>query len=288
MKLLKGFNRRLPKNFILKNPFMGTIILLAFQFFFIILYRPLNLHGSRSLSIELTMALYIVIMFLPVYTCSVVLNRIPYFSKEDEWTLLKELTGIVVMLLCIGTTVYLAGFLLEDPTNRWNLKTFWSSVKITSMIGIIPLLFFSIANYRFLFYPNIFETFNQSDVYSSSTEKEEIVQINSQLKKEELSFFPEQFIFAESDGNYVIFHLLIDGHYVRKTIRNSINEIEQQLSGIPFIFRIHRAFLVNLKKVVSKKGNSLGYRLRLSGTDLEISVSRNNTRTFDQLMEHYK
>ncbi|HDR51577.1 MAG TPA: LytTR family transcriptional regulator, partial [Mariniphaga anaerophila] len=55
----------------------------------------------------------------------------------------------------------------------------------------------------------------------------------------------------------------------------------------PFFVRTHRAFIINLKKIKSKKGNSLGYRLRLQGTDSEIPVSRNNTRNFSQLLKQF-
>jgi hypothetical protein len=117
-------NRRLPKNFIIKKPFTGTLILLGFQFFFIILYRPLDVHGARSFSIEFTMILYILILFIPVYSCLLLLKRLPYFSNETDWTLMREILSILILLIVIGTTVYFAGFLIETGADRWNLSTF--------------------------------------------------------------------------------------------------------------------------------------------------------------------
>jgi DNA-binding LytR/AlgR family response regulator len=114
------------------------------------------------------------------------------------------------------------------------------------------------------------------------------IHIISRLKKEELSFFPNQFLFAESDGNYVIFHLADDQKIRTELIRNSISEIERQLSGIPYFIRVHRAFIVNVKKVCSKKGNTLGYRLKIFDTEPEIPVSRNNVQAFDQLLKQFR
>jgi DNA-binding LytR/AlgR family response regulator len=71
-------------------------------------------------------------------------------------------------------------------------------------------------------------------------------------------------------------------------IRNSINNIEQQLARIPFIMRIHRAFIVNLKMIVSKRGNTLGYQLKINELDTEIPVSRNHTKTFDRKMKQFR
>jgi DNA-binding LytR/AlgR family response regulator len=115
---------------------------------------------------------------------------------------------------------------------------------------------------------------------------EELIHIESKLKKEELSFFPSQFIYAESDGNYVTFHLDIQGKTREVMIRNSISNIEQQLSGLPFCIRTHRAFIINTGKVTSRRGNTLGYRLKLAGADEEIPVSRQNIKSFDDLLKH--
>ena len=114
-----------------------------------------------------------------------------------------------------------------------------------------------------------------------------MIRIASQLNKEELSFYPSQFIYAEADGNYVVFYLNINNQIQKKIIRNSINTIAQQLSSIPYLIRTHRGFIVNVKQVISQKGNTLGYRLKLGGIDDIIPVSRQNAKEFDQLLRQY-
>ena len=287
-KVLEFLNKRFPKNFIFINPFWGTMILLGFQFAFLVLYRPLQVHSARSFSIEFTMISYVLIMFLPVFGCLLLLNRFRYFSNDGDWSLIKEILATIIVLSVVGITIYFAGFIIETPADRWNISTFLNSLSLSSMIAIIPIIFFTISNYRYLFSPDILQFYNQSDAQASPKSGEEIIQISSQLKKEELSFFPSQLLYAESDGNYVVFHLIADGRHIKRTIRNSINEIEQQLSSVYYIMRIHRAFIVNLKKIVSKKGNTLGYRLKLSDTDIEIPVSRNNTKNFDIQMKQFQ
>jgi DNA-binding LytR/AlgR family response regulator len=85
----------------------------------------------------------------------------------------------------------------------------------------------------------------------------------------------------------VIFYLKRNNLVKKEIIRNSINNIEQQLSGIPYFLRTHRAFIVNLKKVISRQGNTLGYLIELTGTEIKIPVSRNNTATFNRLSAQY-
>ncbi len=64
-----------------------------------------------------------------------------------------------------------------------------------------------------------------------------------------------------------------------------MSDVEKQLTVIPYFMRTHRAFIVNLKKVISKKGNALGYRLKLEGSKSVIPVSRQNISEFDQMMK---
>lgn len=283
----KWLKKTYPQNYILRKPLIGTLIFIAFCFGFVVLYRPLQIHEARSFGLELTMAVYCLALSIPVIGVVKTLKQFRYFSKVHEWNILKELIAIVSILLAMGITVYLAGFLVELPAQRLNLSTFINSCTNTFLIGIIPFVLLALTNFRYLFVTDVTEDFKPGSNPSISNQQNERVRIVSRLKKEEVSFYPEQLVYAESDGNYVVFYLKIDGKLQKKMVRNSINDIAQQLSTITFLMRTHRAFIVNLKMIHSKKGNTLGYRLKLSGTDIEIPVSRQNTHNFDQNIKRY-
>jgi hypothetical protein len=284
----KWLNKRYPQNYIIKNPLIGSLVFLGFCIFFVIIYKPMQTHESRFFSYNLTVTVYCFIVTIPLYGLLTILKSIKFFSDPEDWTVLKELLSIVLSLIGMGVAVYFSGFLLEPPNERWNLITFFDSLLSAFLIFVVPLSFFTIINYRYLLVSDIIKQFNTTEAYlKSSGESDELIRIESQLKKEELSFYPNQFIYAESDGNYTAFHLKLENQIKRKIIRNSISNIEQQLSTIPFLFRTHRAFIVNLKMIDAQKGNSLGYRLKLSGIDNEIPVSRQKTRDFDETMNKY-
>jgi len=188
----------------------------------------------------------------------------------------------------MGIFIFFSGFFLEVHGDRWNLITFLDSFKHAFLIGIFPLGFFTAINYRYLFVSESVQSYSQPSGSLRPRQPEELVQIGSRLKKEELSFYPSQFVFAESEGNYVVFHLNSDDKIRKVVIRNSIAQIEQQLSPVPFIMRTHRAYIVNVKKVRSRNGNTLGYHLKLFGSDAEIPVSRQNTQAFNQLLKQFR
>ena len=287
MKINKWLKKKYPQNILIKNPLIGTIIILVFCLCFVLIYKPFQVHASRSFNYVMTVTIYFTLVAITLYGFVRLLKCIRFFSDPDDWTVLKELLSVIISLFCMGLTIYFSGFIMENPDHRWNLPTFFNSLIIASLIGIIPFLFFSIINYRYLFVTDILENFN-TELNSLMSEKSELlVRIGSQLKKEELEFYPGQFIYAESDGNYIVFHLNVENQIKKRVNRNSNSNIEQQLLTIPFLFRTHRAFIINVKKVCSQKGNTLGYRIKLTGIDREIPVSRQKAHDFNDLMKRY-
>ena len=283
----KWLNKTYPRNYILRKPVIGTAIFAAFCFGFVTLYKPLQIHEARTFGLQLTIAIYCLALSLPIIGLVEILKQFRFFSEAYQWNIFKELVSILIILAGMGIAVYIAGFIIETPADRLNLGTFADSMSNTFLIGIIPFGLLTVTNYRFLFVSDIAEDYKPENDSALLQYTEELIRIGSKLKKEEVSFFPGQFIYAESDGNYVVFHLDSEGKPVKKIVRNSINNVENQLLAIPFLMRTHRAFIVNLKKVHSKKGNTLGYRLKLAGTDAEIPVSRQNTHDFDLNLKKY-
>jgi hypothetical protein len=282
-------NKRYPKSFIIRKPILGAFLFAGFVFAFVILYQPLHFHGSRSFGFKLTMLLYCAAIALPVFLLAAILNRTNCFSRDREWTFSKELISVLIILCGMGIGTYFAGFLIENPQQpRWNLSTFFNSLYSAILVGAIPVLLFSLMNFRYLFVEDIVQKYRTSIEPDIPKTDEKKVVIGSRLKKEDLSFYPNQFVYAESDGNYVVFHLEIDARPMEVMIRNSISEIEQQLSVVPYIIRTHRAFMVNVRRVDSKIGNTLGYRLKLNGCSEVIPVSRQNIPKFDQVIKKNK
>jgi hypothetical protein len=287
-KICNFLNIYYPQNYLIRHPLQGALIISLFLFGFSALYKPSDSHASGTLSYAETMAIYSLIGGASLILFIRILKYITWFRSINSWTLKKEFLSVLIILSGTCTVVYLMGFLIEEEAQRWTIRTFLNSYKNVFSVGIIPFAFFSAINYRFLL-SNITrdEAAQRSTDVHGSDPPEDMVQISSQLKKEELKFYPSQFLFAESEGNYVVFHLSANNQVRKQAIRNSITNIEQQLSVIPFFFRTHRSFIVNLKKVKSKQGNILGYQLKLSETEAKIPVSRERTKIFSKELAKY-
>jgi hypothetical protein len=282
------FNKIIPPNYIIKNPYVGSFILALFCFGFILLYQPTGSHPAQNLSFEATIAIYSLGSAISLLGIVWLLRSLNFFSSLKEWTILKEFLSILVIIAGIGISVYFLGFIIEEPADRWNFATFFNSMKGAFMFVIIPLILFTSMNFRYWFAADeVWYRSNTPEKVTSAEFPEELININSRLKNEELGFYPGELIYAESDGNYVNFYLNRNNQIKKEVIRNSINNIEEQLADFPYLVRTHRAFIVNLKKIQVKKGNTLGYRLKLTGIDQEIPVSRNNTNRFSKLFRKF-
>jgi hypothetical protein len=280
---LAWLNVKYPQNYIIRKPLAGTLLVVVFCYLFTMLYRPGNTHSSEPFSYEVTMVLYASMLMPLLYIMIRVYKLLPMFSNKSDWTFKKEVGFGLLLFFTLGVWNYFVGFVMENPVGRWNLYTFFDSVKSTFTVGIIPYSLFTIQNSKYLFQKNKLAL---NGDYESEKPGRSIVHINSKLKKGHLSFDPESFLYAESDGNYVNFYFKKNDKVEREIVRNSIADVENQLANIAFLKRTHRAFIVNLKMVVNKKGNSSGYRLHLDGVEKELPVSRKYVVEIDQRMEN--
>ena len=278
--------KRFPRNFIMRNPFTGSLILVSFCFLFMMIYKPLRVQESRFFAFSATLAIYCAMMYLPAAFTGKALNMTGYFSEKRDWTLAREILSSLIIISVLGIAVYLMGFILEEPGKRLNLSTFLDSFNRIFLICLIPLLLPTVFNFRYLLDKETIRDF-KADELKLGNDKQKPVRIISKLKKEELDIIPGNLIYAEADGNYVNFYISADGKTLTRSVRNSIQDIEEQLGEFSFIFRSHRAFLVNMSKITSVKGNSLGYRVRLDGSDSEIPVARNRVSEFNAAINSF-
>ncbi len=272
----RWMERKLPQNFMLRHPLAGSAIEWVFCFIFTWLYEPLNIDRGYF-SYEFTIVLYSTVLAGCLAGTIYLLRRAEWFADAERWNIKKELASVLLVMYVAGTAIYFAGFIVEVSPDRWYFRTYFDSVLKTFLVGGIPFFFFTSLNIYALFGPAASASPNKD---SGSSPAGERIELDTPLKSEELHFYPDEFIYAFSEGNYVTFYLNRNSKLHKKVIRCTISSVEEQLKAFPFLFRSHRAYIVNLNKVENVSGNSLGYRLQLSMADEEIPVARSRTSAF--------
>lgn len=124
----------------------------------------------------------------------------------------------------------------------------------------------------------------QDEPSRPAAETEPTIKLMGSTKKQ-IEIRIADFIYAGSVGNYVeVAFIAADGKQRKEALRQTMKELESQLEGYPYIVRCHRAFMVNINRIRSAKGNSQGYTLTLDGSPDTVPVSRTYTSAIKTML----
>lgn len=212
----------------------------------------------------------------------------PRYYEERAWTLGKEVSGTLALLLCITVCVWLyVAWLCEVIPG---VRLFFTVLLWVLILGAFPTVLFAMWNRNIRLSRNLREATELNLRLSQKPETEETppaTLVFSGGTREMLEMDARSFLYAESEGNYVRLHYLSpkDDRPASKLLRLTMKQAEAAVASAPFIVRCHRAFLVNLHQVSKVDGNSQGYRLRLEGCAEEVPVSRGYAKSVKALIE---
>ncbi len=279
------FSKPYPRNNDFK--FRLRIVLLSGIFVSVILYFIFSFQGNAAVTPQL---IFDVLLFglVTIISTAIIHLLLPAvftdFFKEENWTVGKNLLTWLLMLtiITIGNTL-LAGYLYGYPVS-W--KLFWNFLYYTVGVGFFVYALFVMINYNRMVKKNKSEAkvmnaeinppqANGEAAITGMQDNHEngMINLTSENGKEEIKFLLHELLYIESADNYSKIVLKRNNKVSVSMIRSSLKRIEEQAADAG-IYRCHRAFMVNLKKVISVSGNSQGYRLHINDTDETIPVSR--------------
>jgi len=265
---------------ILQKVFIGFLYG-NFVFLFLFLFQPFGLNEWKVEYKELRLAGYGLITMLVLLFNSILVERsFLGFFGEKNWKVWKEILwsswNIVLIGACnllysywqIGFPLTFAGFL----TYQW----------ITLLIGLFPVTIATLISYNRLQSKMIRESKELNEIIGYDMDVEEgpvnpavkNIEIVGENANERVVLNPEDLIYIESTGNYITISWLDNERLNQKMIRSTLKQVETLFTGQDYIFKTHRSYLVNLKKVIKVSGNSQGYKLHFLLPDDLVPVSR--------------
>ena len=145
--------------------------------------------------------------------------------------------------------------------------------------GIIPIALTTLFLRAHLLQQNLREaiTTNQ-ELQKIQSLKKDAPNVDNQITlysdtSESLSFNLPDLLFVEADDNYATVHWKEGNDVRKKLLRVNLKNVESQLNNT-YTLRCHRSYIVNVNAISAISGNTNGYKLRMSGTDFSIPVSR--------------
>jgi len=214
---------------------------------------------------------------------------LPGFFNEARWTVVKDLGLQFWNILSIGAANMLFASALGAEKIRLLAVPVYCLQALA--VGFFPLTLGVISAQMVLLRRSAESTrrMNESLLALESRKNPpgsgpEAVALSAEGEKEKIEIRLSDLILIKSIDNYVEIYAADEGRILRHILRSSLKRIEQDLKDQPFIFKCHRAFLVNVRNIHRVAGNSQGYRLIFQGIEFEVPVSRNVSKDLFKLV----
>lgn len=205
----------------------------------------------------------------------------------QQWTIGKEFLHLSIVLLLIGIGNFLIRDVIYNNPYNWSIRHLIEEVRNTFLVGMLIMMIFIPINYILLLRQHVRETMNLRASQNRQVPHDEsyTVAIKTQLQTDDFELAPEHLLLARADGNYMELFVKNKDKVEKHIKRMTLKELEGQLAHLPFILKTHRAYLVNLNKMQSTKGNAQGYQLKIEGYEELVPVSRSMIPDFKESMK---
>ncbi len=267
------FNDDLKQN--TKIIFVISLVLLLLFF----LFRPFDIKTLNTQEKYALIGGLIVVIFLGL---SINLLLVPAFLGDarlfKKWTVLKE----IFWNLWITFTIATAYFLYFQITGYFTFS-FYVLVKvlILSMIPISILIPYNRTRLLRMHLQSALELNRYLEEKTNPLPK--VIHLQSDYEKDDLSVDVNNLLYIRSANNYIeVFWQDRKGTHSR-LVRSTLNRAEEASKDYPFIFRCHRAFLVNINQIKRLEGNPQGYVLYVGEEEHPLSVSRKYILPFKEI-----
>lgn len=206
-----------------------------------------------------------------------------YFFKnqKEKWTIGLELFKIFIILFIISCFSYLYNTFFLSKVNV-SLKNYLYMFAYTTALGFPVVTIYVLARYIYLnskksslieiinFEESIIKSDDQIELDKNTFKKSLYIQSDY---SDYIDIDLDDFIFAESADNYCMLYFYRSNILQKKIIRISLTKLLSQIQSDE-IKRIHRCYIVNLKKVSNFKGNSSGYKISVEKIEKKLIISR--------------
>lgn len=266
----------------------------ATVFFILFIFRPFSLSVIDSDFKVFTRALtYAGAGFTMMSLSALWIIAFPKLFKQDSWTLGKEILILVYQMTTIAFTIWFVNLYLSKTNDNLQITSIWKSLWIAWTTGMLPYILVTLIRHLLLMKEslrNVEKVRLSIAMNSKNSEIREnkdnifITTVNQKIP----AISANEFLFLESRGNYL--HLFCEkaGVINEYKSRNTVKEFRETNNHVSTLFHCHRAYLVNLTRIMHIEGNAAGYLLEMHPEIKKIPVSRSKINEFKQALNSIK
>lgn len=232
-------------------------------YFFLVVFQPFGAYTYTNRYKYLLMVPYSAIAFVVYSTANLIFKKSSY-----NWSIYKELTKLFFILIACSILNYIYNIYFINHV-AFSIRHLLLMFLYTFAIAVPVSMVYLLGRYLYLtrYWEAAVETIDEP-------RPGKMLLIVPDSGTGQLSIHENDFLFAESEGNYSTIYYLQQNIIHKKLLRLSLKNIEDNV-GSGSIIRCHRSYIINTNKIQKVKGNAQGYKLFIEGHDAFIPVSRN-------------
>jgi hypothetical protein len=267
---------------------------------FLLAFKPFGLINLEFGKLVFYCGVYGFTTFASIITVSLILPKIfPSFFNEETWTTGKQILVITFTVIVIGLVNYcISPFMGGSDLSLRKLLWYQGT---TVLVGLLPIIIFTLIKQNRLLrkfeqqaatlekkLQEKLDPDKKNEPLAPPPEKKNdlsVIELTGDYQGEKIILLPGELCFISAANNYVKVYFIRKEKVAYSILRMTMKKVEEVLESWPGFFRCHRAYIINLDKVQHVEGNAQGYRVRLTGVEEAIPVSRNlNSEFSDRLL----
>ncbi|OJW15311.1 MAG: hypothetical protein BGO48_14380 [Mucilaginibacter sp. 44-25] len=260
-------------------------------FIFLLLFRPFGVYEpEHKFNYLFICGLHALSPALIVYVYFAGLGHVRSRAvKSALWSSGQEYMHLAVIFLITGIMSFFLRSIIYNNADNWSWRYLWEEIRNCYLAGVLLYFLLLFAGSHFRSSRSI--KANDTDIPAiiplpSGTDTTTTrLHIKTQVQQDDFYMDPAQLLFARADGNYIELTMLSGEQVHTELKRISLKQFEAQLTPYPFLFRCHRAYLVNLHQIRKVSGNAQGYTVLLHMTAQSVPVSRTQLPLFNHQYE---
>ncbi|PJJ76467.1 LytTR family transcriptional regulator [Thermoflavifilum aggregans] len=289
---MRNFNKKLFPFTQYADMHRRNIFFALFVTVFLLLFRPFGLNVYSYERGYIIIGYGLIIWLTLLFNDFLAYRFLPGVFSEKKWTVKAQIWWAFIQLFITGITCFLYAVAINAFPQ--NLLSFIKIELYVLLSSIIPIVMFILIKQNYLLRQNT----RQAEVLNNELhglQKTDFVQPNANNiqfvgdnQNDRLEITPQQIHYITSQDNYFEVVWQAEQKINKKLLRGTLAKAEEAVQSFPSLFRCHRAYIVNLDKVIHVEGNAQGYRLQLQNNPEIIPVSRSRGKQMQQLLQNIR
>ncbi len=283
-------NKPVPYECNYKKDFCLIFCVGIFVFLFLYLFEPFGISKSNINNKTIILFGFGLVTMAMLFVLTIIIPKVlPGLFNSNNWKVKNEIVLhiIIILFIAAGNLAY-SYFILDSG---FSISAFFIYLFNTLLLGLIPVTSMALIKSNISLRKNLktaeeINRFLLSDGHTlkicDNDEKE--VFLTSENEKETLKIKLSDLLFIKSAGNYVEINWINNQKPEKSLLRSPLKRVEDQLKKYPSIFRCHRTYLINLRKIEKMNGNSRDCKLKCINLDYKIPVSRSSSKKLRKLI----